>query len=271
MRNTELTGKVAMITGGGSGIGRATALLMASSGATVVVSDVNVASATRVAQEIRTAGGMSYHNQCDIGVEVQIRDAIAEVVDRYGRIDILHNNAALLSPQVIADDLDIGSMTSELWDKVMTVTVRGTMLGCRFAVNAMMKTGGGSIVNTSSNYGLTAFNRMPAYSTSKAAINMITQSVATRYGRDGIRCNAVAPAMVHTPLLAQAIPAELIRLNEDSTVDGKLCQPEEVAEVVTFLASPAASAITGQIICVDHGMSAHLATYSDARKFFGDI
>jgi NAD(P)-dependent dehydrogenase (short-subunit alcohol dehydrogenase family) len=270
MKNTDLTGKVAMITGGGSGIGRATALLMASRGATVVVSDLNAAAAMQVAEEIRAVGGISGHNQCDIGVEIQISNAIAEVVDRYGRIDILHNNAALLSPKVVAEDVDIGTMTADLWDQVMTVTVRGTMLGCRFAVNAMRKTGGGSIVNTSSNYGVSAFNRMPAYSTSKAAINMITQSVATRYGRNGIRCNAVAPAMVHTPLLARAIPADLIRLNEDSTLDGKLCQPEEVAEVVTFLASPAASAITGQVICVDHGMGSHIATYSEARKFFGD-
>ena len=152
----------------------------------------------------------------------------------------------------------------------MQVTVRGTMLGCRYGVKAMLKTGGGSIINTSSMYGVSAFNRQTAYGVSKGAINILTEYVATSFGRKGIRCNAIAPSMIKTPLLMSFIPEPLIQLNEDATLTPFLGEPEDIANIVAFLASDDSRYLTGQVIRADGGTTAHLPTYSDARRFFGD-
>lgn len=264
----QLEGKVAIITGGGSGIGRATAALMAKRGASVVVADINACAAEAVAAEIEAAGGKAQPCNIDICCEASIRDAIEGVVRQFGRLDVMHNNAAYAPPEVIAADTDILSIPTEVWDHVMQGTLRGTMLGCRYAVKAMIPNGGGSIINTSSMYGMSAFYRMPAYSVSKAGINLLTEHVATAFGRDGIRCNAVAPSMINTPMLANAIPKPLIDMNIDATLTGFLGEAEDVAMTVAWLASSDARYITGQIIRVDGGTTAHLATYADARRFF---
>ena len=117
-------------------------------------------------------------------------------------------------------------------------------------------------------YGISAFNRMPAYGISKAGINMLTEYVATAYGRQGIRCNAVAPSMIKTPLMMEFIPERLRQLNEDATLTPFLGEPEDIANIVAFLASDDARYLTGQVIRADGGTTAHLPTYSDARRFF---
>ena len=266
---TSLTGRTAMVTGAGSGIGRATAQLLARRGANVMVADINRDAAAAVVAEIAAAGGTADAAFIDICSEAAIAAAVAATVARFGRLDILHNNAAYAPQEVIAADTDILSIPIEVWDAVMTGTLRGTMLCCRHGIRAMLKTGGGSIVNTSSMYGVGAFNLMPAYGVSKAGINLLTQQVATAFGRQGIRCNAVAPSMVRTPMLEGAIPEELIRINEDSTLTGSLPSPDQIATVVAFLASDDASHMTGQILHVDAGTTAHLPTYDAARRFFG--
>ena len=263
-----LEGKVAIVTGGGSGIGRATAAIMARRGATVVIADINEQAASQAADEIAASGGRAEAGVLDICSEEQIRAAVEGAVARHGKLDIMHNNAAYAPPDVLAADTDILSIPTEVWDRVMLGTLRGTMLGCRYAVKAMMANGGGSIINTSSMYGMSAFYKMPAYSVSKAGINLLTQQVATSYGRQGVRCNAVAPSMIHTPMLAQAIPQAFIDMNIEATLTGFLGEPEDVGQAVAWLASDDARYITGQIICVDGGSTAHLATYADARRFF---
>lgn len=267
----SIEGKVALITGGGSGIGAATSELLASYGATVVVSDINETAAAEVAERIREKGGAGQALACDIGDEGQIEAMFAETRGRFGRIDIVHNNAALLTPETLQDDIDILTIPTATWDRVMQVTLRGTMLCCRHAVLAMLESGGGSIINTSSMLGLAADNRMPAYSSAKAAINMLTQSVAVRYGRNHIRCNAVAPSVILTPLIERAMPPELIHIHANSALTPFLGEPGDVANTVAWLASDEARYITGQIIRVDGGSTAAVPMYAGQRLFFGDV
>jgi len=266
----RLDGKIAMVTGAASGIGRASALRLARDGAAVAVTDVNLPGAELVAGEIRAAGGEAAAVHCDITEEDSIGAAVEQTAAHFGRLDILHNNAAYVPIEALEADIDILTIPTAMWDSIMQGTLRGTMLGCRYGVTQMLKTGGGSIVNTSSMYGVGAFNRQPAYGISKAGINMLTEYVATAFGRRGIRCNAVAPSMIKTPLLMSFIPEELLKLNEDATLTPFLGEPEDIANVVAFLASDDARYITGQVIRADGGSTAHLATYADARRFFGD-
>ncbi|WP_156680459.1 SDR family NAD(P)-dependent oxidoreductase [Sphingomonas profundi] len=267
---SSLQGKSALITGAGSGIGLATAKTLASRGARIMVSDLREDAARAGAEEIKEAGGEADFVICDIGDEAQIEQAVAATVARFGRLDILHNNAALLSPDVLAADVDVLTIPVEVWDQVMNVSLRGTMLGCKYGVKAMLETGGGAIVNTSSMYGMSAFNRMPAYGVSKAAINMLTQHVATAYGRKNIRCNAVAPALIKTAASEAFIPKPLTELHDDAAALPFSGTAQDMANVVAFLASDESRYITGEVLRVDGGTTSHLATYADARRFFGD-
>jgi NAD(P)-dependent dehydrogenase (short-subunit alcohol dehydrogenase family) len=267
---TRLAGKTAMITGAASGIGRACAHRMASEGANVMIADVNDDAAAAVVAEIAAAGGIAAAVHCDIRIEDSIREAVETTVARFGRLDILHNNAAYVPLALLEADVDIISLPTAMWDTMMEGTLRGTMLGCRYGVIEMLKTGGGSVINTSSMYGVGAFNRQPAYGVAKAAINMLTEYVATAYGKQNIRCNAVAPSMVKTPLLESFVPPELVQLNLDAALTPTLPEPEDIAAIVAFLASDDAKFLTGQVIRADGGTTAHLATYSDARRFYGE-
>ncbi len=266
----RLANKSAMITGGASGIGRACAMRMAQDGAQVMIADINMENARTVVAEISGAGGAAQAVECDITQEDSIRDAVAATVAAFGRLDILHNNAAYVPLEALEADVDILTIPTHLWDAVMQGTLRGTMLGCRYGVIEMLKTGGGSIINTSSMYGMSAFNRQPTYGISKAAINMLTEYVATAFGKRGVRCNAVAPSMIRTPLLESFIPEEMVRFNAEATLTPFLGEPEDIAAIVAFLASDDARYLNGQVIRADGGTTAHLPTYSDARRFFGE-
>jgi NAD(P)-dependent dehydrogenase (short-subunit alcohol dehydrogenase family) len=266
----RLADKSAMVTGGASGIGRACAMRMAQDGARVMIADINLDGAQAVVEEIAGAGGQAQAVRCDITQEDSIRDAVAATVAAFGRLDILHNNAAYTPVEALEADVDILTIPTGLWDTIMQGTLRGTMLGCRYGVIEMLKTGGGSIINTSSMYGMGAFNRQPAYGVSKAAINMLTEYVATAFGKRGVRCNAVAPSMIRTPLLDSFIPEEMVRFNEAAALTPFLGEPQDIAAIVAFLASDDARYLTGQVIRADGGTTAHLPTYSDARRYYGE-
>lgn len=267
---SNLLGKSALVTAAGSGIGRATAITLAARGTAVMVSDISFDAAQKVAGEIRDAGGNAAATACDIGEEEQIAGTIRKTVETFGKLDILHNNAALLIPEIFAEDVDILTISTEAWDLTMKVTLRGTMLGCRYAVKEMLKTGGGSIINTSSMYGVSAFYRQTAYGVAKGAINTLTEYVATSFGRQNIRCNAVAPSMIRTPIVEEVIPDALIRLNEDSILLPFMGVPQDIANIVAFLASDDSRYLTGHVFRADGGSTAHLATYADARRFYDE-
>jgi len=266
----NLDGKSALITGAGSGIGLATAETLAARGARVMVSDIRAEAAEAAVAKIRAAGGEADAIVCDIGEESQVRDAVGAAVKLYGKLDIMHNNAALLALDALAADTDIVTIPMDVWDRTMNITLRGTMLGCRYAAKAMLETGGGVIVNTSSMYGVSAFNRMPAYGVAKAAIIMLTQYVATAFGRKNIRCNAIAPSLIKTAASEAFIPEPLTRLHDDAAALPFAGTPQDMANVVAFLVSDEARYITGEVICPDGGTTSHLATYADARRFFGE-
>ena len=268
---STLKGKVALVTGAGSGIGQATARLLAERGAAVLVTDLNPATAAGTAESIRKAGHAAESALCNIANEDSIRAAISEAVQRFGGLDILHNNAALQDPAVLAKDADIASMDADIWDRTMTTNVRGTMLGCKHALPQMLKRGGGVIVNTSSTYGVSAYISLPAYSASKAAINSITRHVAASYGKQGIRCNAVAPALVMTPLTHTFIPQPLIDINVDGAATPFLGGPVDVAQAVAWLVSDEARFINGHILAVDGGTLAMLPTVPASRTFFAQM
>ncbi|MFN8627431.1 MAG: SDR family oxidoreductase [Candidatus Binatia bacterium] len=263
----RLTGKVAVVTGAtlvdeGVGIGGATALLMAREGARVVVADILREPVERLAAHIGSAGGDAVACVVDLRRETQVAAMVETAIRRFGRLDILHNNAAAI-PRA---DADIVTMDAAVWDTVMEVNVRGTMLACKYAIPHMINGGGGAIVNTSSGSSLAGDLVRAAYGVSKAAINTLTQYIATQYGKQGIRCNAVCPGGTRTPTFKASMTAELERMLLRHTLTPRICRPEDLANVVVFLASDDAAMITGDVIAVDGGLLAHLPFFADFQE-----
>ncbi|EPR15228.1 short-chain dehydrogenase [Sphingobium indicum IP26] len=261
----SLEGRVALMTAAGSGIGRASALAVASLGASVMVTDINADSARDVADRIVSAGGRARHMALDVAQEEQIAAAVAAATSAFGRLDILHNNAAYQGADAIEGDIDVVSMTVDFWNRMMAVNLTSHMLGCKHAIPAMLENGGGSIINTASMYGLAAYQAMPCYGISKAGVAMLTKYVAASHGKRGIRCNAIAPAVILTEGVKRFLPQELVDMNESHAALPYLGKPEDVAAMVAFLASDAARFISGQVIAIDGGTTAQLPTVTAAR------
>lgn len=261
-----LSKKVAIVTGAASGIGRATALALAEEGAAVVLADLDGDGAARAAEEIAARRGQAIGVRADMAEEADIRSMVAAAVERFGGLDILHNNAAATSSSMMHGDVDIVSMDVAIWDQAFAVNLRGPMLGCKHAIPEMLKRGGGAIVNTSSASGLAGDLARPAYGTSKGGLNALTQYVATLYGKQGIRCNAVAPGAIETPALLTNLAPEEIDIYRRSHLTPRMGRPEDIAAAVVFLASPAAAFITGQIVSVDGGLLAHHPAFAELLK-----
>ncbi|WP_188062744.1 SDR family NAD(P)-dependent oxidoreductase [Sphingobium sp. KCTC 72723] len=261
----RLDGKVAIITGGAGGIGAATAQLMAARGARVAIADI----AFDVAQALAATLPDALAVALDLESEVSTQAMIAATIAHFGRLDILHNNAALLGPDIAQQDGDIEHMGMALWDRTYAVNVRGTMVACRAALPHLRATRG-NIVNTVSNLALQGHMIQAAYSSSKAAIIQMTRSIAASHGPDGIRCNAVAPGMTMTPALRAAFPPPLRAAVEAETLRDQLGDPDDIAQVAAFLASDAARNITGQLIVADGGCASHVPGIAQFRAFFGE-
>lgn len=258
---SRFEGRVAVIVGTGP-VGRATALRLASEGAAVVVADIDPTAAEEAAADVAAEGGQAVSMVADAAVEADVARVMAEAVGRYGRLDILHNNVAITDPL----DGDLTEMDYAVWERTMSINTGAAMLGCKHAVPAMRTSGGGVIINTTSISGLWGDEERSAYGSSKAAIMTLTKYVAAMYGRDRIRCNSVAPSLIlsekveailaGTPLLDQLAAERL--LDWPST-------PEEIAGIVTWLASDEARGITGQTIVVDSGATAHRHRHATKR------
>jgi NAD(P)-dependent dehydrogenase (short-subunit alcohol dehydrogenase family) len=264
---SRFDGKVAIVTGAGSGIGRATALLLASEGAAVTVADVRGDGADAVVAEIAAAGGSARAQVVDVADADAVASMVHDTVAAFGGLDVLHNNAAALDQN--QRDQDVVSMDLDTWHRVLEVNLTGPMLGCRFAIPAMLERGGGSIVNTASAAAFYGGTSLLAYSTSKAGLVALTRNVATAYGERGIRCNAVAPGVVVAKDAQDALGGpmgERLRRYTTSHLIGRLGYPEEIARAVAFLASDDASFITGETLMVDGGFTTHSPTYATDRE-----
>src|SRR5579863_8217850 len=231
-----LAGKVALVTGGGGvGIGAATSKTLAARGAAVVVVDVSPAAAEPVVAEIRADGGRAEFVEVDVSDEEQVRHAVQACASTFGGLDILHNNAAALGPDVHGRDAPLADADVGVWDRTLAVNLRGVVLCSKYAIPLMIERGGGVIVNTSSTSALWGGPAAVAYSASKSAIVSVTKHVAARYGRDGIRCIAVAPGHIVNPR-TPAAPwfTAAMRRHQPLPRQGV---PQDIANVVAFLVS----------------------------------
>ncbi|MES2699247.1 MAG: SDR family oxidoreductase [Pseudomonadota bacterium] len=261
----RLDGKTAIITGGAGGIGIATASLMTMRGARVALADIAFDRATELAAQLPGAIAIPL----DLESEVSIEAMVVQAVTSFGRLDILNNTAALLDPTLAPLDGDVEHMGTQLWDRVMAVNLRGTMIACRTALPHLRATRG-NIVNTVSNLALQGHMIQAAYSSSKAALIQLTRAIAASHGKAGVRCNAVAPGMTMTAALQEAFPPPLREAVEAETLRDRLGEPEDIAEAIAFLASDAARNITGQVLVSDGGCASHVPGIAQFRSFFGD-
>jgi NAD(P)-dependent dehydrogenase (short-subunit alcohol dehydrogenase family) len=248
----SLDGKVAFVTGGSGGIGSATLRRFVKEGAAVVCADVNDEGGKKLVSELESAGGKAAYQHCDVASLDEITAGIDAAVDRFGRIDILFNNAATSTGGYVAD------LDPEGWDHSLRVMLTSAMYGMKAAIPHMLKQGGGSIISTSSIYGHVAAPGNAPYATAKAGLINLTRAAALEYGRKGIRVNAICPGAVETPML-EAVLALGLKTREsiaEMHALGRTIQPDEIANLVLFLASEESSGITGQAIVIDGGLLA---------------
>ncbi len=265
----RFSGRVVIVSGSGANIGEACARAFAAEGAKVVLADINIAGASQVAADIVAAGGEAFAQALDLSDEASIAALHAAVMARHGRIDALHNNAADTRAAHMASDMLLTDMDAAVWDRSFDVNTRGTMLMIKHVVPTMIAAGGGAIINTSSGVSLRGDIPNPAYAASKAAVNSLTQFVATQFGKQGVRCNAVLPGMIVTPHARSMMNDADLAMIERHTLTPRLGRPADIAAAVLFLASDAASFITGQLISVDGGITCHQPYFADMGAAMG--
>lgn len=255
----KLAGRVAIITGAASGIGRATAELFAEEGAKVVLADLNEASGRVVADEIIFNGSDALFVKTDVRISGDVRQLVAETIAIFGRIDILFNNAGVDVRAGPVQEID-----EQVWDDVIRTNLTGSFLCSKYSVPHMISAGGGSIIHNSSLMSDLAFPGSAVYCSSKAGLLGLTKAMAIDLAPYGIRVNVVRPGSVDTPLMWTDVKAddmaEVRRLAQSAQPIGRIGQPREIAEAVLFLASDAASFITGAELVVDGGLGARIAT-----------
>jgi len=245
-----MEGKAGLVTGAGSGIGRASALAFAREGAKVMVSDVNEETGKETVKLIEEAGGIASFLKCDVSNEEEVAALVNATVSMFGKLDFAHNNSGInnkLAP--------IGEMESSEWDKVIQVNLYGTFYALKHEVTAMSKTGGGAIVNTSSGAGIMGNQDLAPYVASKFGVNGLTKTAALEYGSKGIRVNAICPGMTLTPVLEAYFSAapEQEQAMSASIPLGRLAKPEDQANAAVFLCSDLAAFISGEVLSIDGG------------------
>jgi NAD(P)-dependent dehydrogenase (short-subunit alcohol dehydrogenase family) len=245
----QFSEKVALVTGSGSGIGRSTAQLYAQDGARVVVNDVDLEGGHQTVEMITSGGGEACFVKGDVSSPEDCQNMVQSAVDQYGRLDIACNNAGIAGEQNQTADYSI-----EGWQKLISINLSGVFYCMKYEIPAMLKNGGGAIVNIASILGKVGFAGAPAYVTSKHGVVGLTQNAAVEYGQSGIRVNAVGPGFIHTPMISE--------LEEDNETNqqlvalhpiGRLGTPGEVANLVIWLSSDKASFVTGSYYPIDGG------------------
>ncbi|MCK5650952.1 MAG: glucose 1-dehydrogenase [Gemmatimonadetes bacterium] len=253
----RLMDRVAIVTGGNSGIGRAAATLFAEEGASVLIAARDPEKSATVVEEVREGGGIAASVVCDVRVPTDCERAVAAAVEEFGRLDVLFNNAGVIYRERTAPTTSV-----QEWDSTFDVNTRGTFLMSKFAVPEMAKNpGGGAIVNNASYLGLVGTRGAAAYCASKGAVVLLTRAMALDHGPDGIRVNCICPGSVDTPMLRNEMEemggVEKVRsLFEEKHPQGRIASPEEIAEAALYLASDAARFVTGACLPVDGGITA---------------
>lgn len=247
---TILAGRVGLVTGGGSGIGRATALALAAAGAAVVIGNRDAAKGEAVASIIRNRGGKALFQRTDVARAEEARALVARAVTEFGRLDLAFNNAGVDGEQVPLHEQDV-ARAAALFD----VNVKGVFYCMKFEIEAMLRSGGGAIVNTSSIFGLNGYPGWSLYVASKHAVTGMTKAAALDYAKRNIRVNAIGPGPIETPLLARGTGGDP-NSYAGFVPMGRIGQPEEVADAVVWLMSDAARYVTGHTLPIDGGVCA---------------
>jgi NAD(P)-dependent dehydrogenase (short-subunit alcohol dehydrogenase family) len=245
----QFDGKVALVTGGNSGIGKATAMRFAEEGAKVVIAARRVTEGEQAAEEIRKAGGDAFFVKTDVSIEAEVEAMVSKTVEAYGRLDCVFNNAGISSAGSL-----IHESTSDEWDYINDINLKGVWLCMKYEIIQMLEQGSGAIVNNSSTAGLFGYANNPIYAATKFGVVGLTQSVALQYAQQSIRVNAVCPGWIRTPMVGDSIERETQALAE--TPMYRLGISEEIAHAVLWLCSDAASFVTGHAMPVDGGLVA---------------
>ena len=256
-----LKDKVAIVTGAASGIGAGTSIRMAEEGAAVIVADINFPGAQNIARQIVEAGGRAEPVENDISDEAGVKAMMEFAIEKFGSITTIMNNATP-SVMLMDNDHDLLNLDSEMWDRAMAVALKGTMLCCKHVIPHMVRAGGGSIVNISSLAGRLGMHNLMTYQAAKAGIQALTRAIATRHGKEGVRCNAILPGFIETPAFAHMPP-----LARQTFMRHTMCtrggRPDDIAYLAIFLSSDRAGYINGVEIPVDGGYSCHEPATAD--------
>lgn len=260
---SDLSGKVALITGAGGNLGSCMARLMATRGARLVLSDLDEASLARCRDEIRNAGGEATTHVADVTDESALKLLAEAASSAFGGIDVLVNNAGLIGQEhnVELMDLDVA-----LWDRTLAVNLKSVFLASKCVLPYLIARGGGSIINISSGSSLAGYLMLNAYAASKGGMNTLTRYIAAQYGKNNVRCNAVLPGIHLSEEALSRTPPESIRQLVEHCMLPRMGVPEDVAKVVAFLASDDASFLTAQLIQIDGGLLDHAPHMADVRR-----
>ena len=268
MTEGKLAGKVAIVTGAGNGLGAHCATVLAEHGARVAVVDIRLDAAREVVAAIEAKGGTAMAVETDVSAEDAIRRMVAAVVEQWGRIDVLHNNAAALDLKTRYADRDVCNVEIEAWDRSMDVNARGAMLCCKHVIPVMLRNGGGSVIHSSSGFGVMGDATLTSYACSKAALLALSRMVAAQYGKQGVRSNALVIGFVLNEHAQKEVPEEIKQILLAQHLTPELGSPRQIADVVAFLASDESAFVTGHTMMVDGGFTSHAPSLVPIRELF---